>query len=253
MAQWWIHGGPAVAAAFLSSLVELVEALTIVLAAGITRGWRSALLGAFAACLTLAALIVVLGPAVQSIQLQGVQLVIGLLLLLFGMRWGRKAILRSAGVVALHDEAALFARQERTLRERAPAAGALDWVGFGTSFQGVFVEGIEIVFIVIAVGGAAHNVAAAGAGAAAAAVLVVALGLIVHRPLTRVPENTLKFLVAVMICSFGTFWIGEGLAIRWPGREWALLLLTVGYLGAFALAVSWARRRHAALGAMAAR
>lgn len=243
MAQW-MHGGPAVVAAFLSSLVELIEALTIVLAAGITRGWRSALLGALAAAIVLMVLIGVLGPAVESIELQGLQLGIGLLLLLFGMRWARKAILRSAGLVALHDEAAEFAREERMLRQRARTTGAaLDWAGFGTSFQGVFVEGIEVVFIVIAVGGAAHNVAAAAAGAGTAAALVVALGLVVHRPLTRIPENTLKLLVAVMISSFGTFWIGEGLGLRWLGGEWALLLLTAAYLAAFGLAVQWARRR----------
>lgn len=241
----WIYGGPAVAAAFLSSGVELVEALTIVLAAGVTRGWRSALLGALSAALVLAALIGVLGPAVQRIQLQGFQVVIGLLLLLFGMRWGRKAILRSAGLIALHDEAAEFAKEERALGQRARGRGVLDWAGFGTAFQGVFVEGVEVVFIVIAVGGAAHNLAAAAAGAAAAAVLVLALGLLAHRPLTRVPENTLKFLVAVMLASFGTFWIGEGLSLRWPGGEWALLLLTLGYLAVFGLAAQWARRRSA--------
>jgi uncharacterized membrane protein len=244
MAQW-IQSGPAIVAAFLSCLVELVEALTIVLAAGVTRGWRSALLGALSATIVLAALIVVLGPAVQRIEVQGVQLVIGVLLLLFGMRWARKAILRSVGLVALHDEAAEFAKEERILRQLAHRPGAVDWAGFGASFQGVFVEGIEVVFIVIAVGGAAQNLAAATAGAAAAMVLVVALGLIVHRPLTRVPENTLKFLVSVMISSFGTFWIGEGISLRWPGGEWALLLITLSYLAVFGLAVQWARRRSA--------
>jgi len=241
----WIHGAPAVLAAFLSCLVELVEALTIVLAAGITRGWRSALLGALAAAVVLSTLIATLGPAVQRIQLASFELVIGLLLLLFGMRWGRKAILRAAGVIELHDEAAEFAREQRSLAGLARGTGALDWAGFATSFQGVFVEGVEVVFIVIAVGGAARNLAAATAGAAAAAVLVVALGLIVHRPLTRVPENALKFLVAVMICTFGTFWIGEGLDVKWPGGEWALLLLTLAYLAVFGVAVRWARRRAA--------
>jgi Ca2+/H+ antiporter, TMEM165/GDT1 family len=244
MAQW-IQGGPAFAAAFLSCLVELVEALTIVLAAGITRGWRSALLGALAAAGALAALIVVLGPAVQRIELKGLQLAIGVLLLLFGMRWARKAILRSAGLVALHDEAAEFAKEERILGQLARSRGTLDWAGFGASFQGVLVEGLEVVFIVIAVGGAARSLAAAAAGATAAAVLVLALGLVVHRPLTRVPENALKFLVSVMISSFGTFWIGEGISLRWPGGEWALLLLMLAYLAVFGLAVQWARRRSA--------
>jgi uncharacterized membrane protein len=238
-----VHDVPAVAAAFLSSLVELVEALTIVLAAGITRGFRSALLGAFAGFCVLAILTVVLGPAVQRIRLQGLQLVIGVLLLLFGMRWARKAILRSAGLVPLHDEAAELLRQERRLQQQAAGAGWLDWHGFGAAFQGVFIEGLEVVFIVIAVGGAARNLPAAAAGAAAAALLVLALGVIVHRPLTRVPENTLKFLVSVLLCSFGTFWTAEGLGVVWPAGEWALLLLTAAYFAACGLAVAWARRR----------
>jgi uncharacterized membrane protein len=248
----WIHAGPAAAAAFLGSLVELVEALTIVLAAGVTRGFRSALLGAAAAVIVLAALTVVLGPAVQSFEIKGFQLIIGVLLLLFGMRWGRKAILRAAGLIMLHDEAVEFSREERALMQLAPRTGTLDWPGFGAAFQGVFIEGVEVVFIVIAVGGAGHNLAAAGAGAAAAALLVTALGLIVHKPLTRVPENTLKLLVAVMVSSFGTFWIGEGLSIQWPGGEWALLLLTLAYLAVFGLAIQGARRRGA-LAAQAAR
>jgi Ca2+/H+ antiporter, TMEM165/GDT1 family len=237
----WAHSGPAIAAAFLSSLVEFVEALTIVLAAGVTRGWRSALLGTAAAAALLAVLTLVLGPAVQRVELESFQLAVGILLLLFGMRWARKAILRSAGVLKLHDEAEAFSKEERTLSLITRGGGTIDWAGFSTAFQGVFLEGLEVVFIVVAIGGADHNFAAAGVGAAAAAVLVVLGGLIVHRPLTQVPENTLKYLVAVMLSTFGTFWVGEGLRLEWPGGDWALVGLMVAYFVAFTIAVQWAK------------
>lgn len=239
----WAHGGTAVAAAFLSSLVEFVEALTIVVAAGVTRGWRSSLLGAVCAAVVLTVLTLALGPAVESIELAGVQLAVGVLLLLFGMRWARKAILRSAGVLELHDESAAFGKEQQTLKSIERRDGALDWAGFGAAFQGVFVEGLEVVFIVVAVGSADHNLVAAGLGAAAAAVVVIAVGLVVHRPLTRVPENTLKYLVSVMLSSFGTFWVGEGLGIEWPDRDWALLGLTAAYFVVFRIAVRVARHR----------
>lgn len=237
----WAHSGPAIAAAFLSSLVEFVEALTIVLAAGVTRGWRSSLLGAAAAAVTLAMLTLVLGPAVQRVDLESFQLVVGILLLLFGMRWARKAILRSAGVLALHDEAAAFSKEERVLATMTRAGGTIDWAGFSTAFQGVFVEGIEVVFIVIAIGGADHNLAAAGLGALVAALLVILVGVLVHRPMTQVPENTLKYLVAVMLSTFGTFWVGEGLRLEWPDGDWALIALIVAYFVAFGIAVQWAK------------
>jgi uncharacterized membrane protein len=237
----WAHSGPAIAAAFLSSLVEFVEALTIVLAAGVTRGWRSALLGTGAAASILAVLTLVLGPAVQRVELESFQLAVGILLLLFGMRWARKAILRSAGVLKLHDEAEAFSKEERTLASITRGGGTIDWAGFSTAFQGVFVEGVEVVFIVIAIGGADHNLAAAGLGATAAAVLVVLVGVLVHRPITQVPENTLKYLVAVMLSTFGTFWVGEGLHLEWPGGDWALIGLIVAYFVAFGIAVQWAK------------
>jgi uncharacterized membrane protein len=237
----WAHSGPAIAAAFLSSLVEFVEALTIVLAAGVTRGWRSPLLGTGAAALILAVLILALGPAVQRVELGRFQLVVGILMLLFGMRWARKAILRSAGVLKLHDEAEAFNQQERALASISRGGGTIDWVGFGTAFQGVFVEGIEVVFIVIAIGGADHNLAAAGLGATAAGLLVILVGLLVHRPITQIPENTLKYLVAVMLSTFGTFWVGEGLRLEWPGGDWALIGLMIAYFVAFAIAVQWAK------------
>jgi uncharacterized membrane protein len=239
----WAHGGAATLAAFLSSLVEFVEALTIVIAAGATRGWRSSLFGTVAAAAVLAVLTLALGPAVQRIDLAGVQLGIGVLLLLFGMRWARKAILRSAGVIEPHDEAEAFGREQEILRSRAPQGRALDRAGFTAAFQGVFLEGLEVVFIVVAIGGADHNFTAAALGAAAAAAVVIAAALIVHRPLTRVPENTLKYVVAVMLSAFGTFWVGEGLGIQWPDRDWALLSLIVAYFIVFSAAVRVAVRQ----------
>jgi Ca2+/H+ antiporter, TMEM165/GDT1 family len=237
----WAHSGPAIAAAFLSSLVEFVEALTIVLAAGVTRGWRSSLIGTGAAVSVLAVLTLVLGPAVEGVALESFQLVVGILLLLFGMRWARKAILRSAGALELHDEAEAFRKEERTLESITRGTGTIDWVGFSTAFQGVFVEGVEVVFIVVAIGGADHNLAAASLGAAAAALLVALVGVLLHRPLTQVPENTLKYLVAIMLSTFGTFWVGEGLRLEWPGGDWALIGLLVAYFVTFGIAVQWAK------------
>lgn len=239
----WAHSGTTIAAAFLSSLVEFVEALTIVIAAGVTRGWRSSLLGTVAAIAVLAGLTLALGPSVERVEIASIQLVIGILLLLFGMRWARKAILRSAGVLELHDEAAAFGKEQENLRSRVPRRRALDPVGLGTAFQGVLLEGLEVVFIVVAIGGIDHNFAPAALGALAAAALVIPMGLIVHRPLTRVPENTLKYAVSVMLCSFGTFWVGEGLGIEWPDRDWALLGLIVAYFIVFRVAVQVAVRR----------
>lgn len=235
----WAHSGPAFAAAFLSSLVEFVEALTIVLAAGVIRGWTSSLFGAAVAAAVLAILTFVLGPTVQHIELHSFQLIVGILLLLFGMRWARKAILRSAGVLELHDEADAFTREQQSLAGAAQSPGAIDWAGFSTAFQGVFLEGLEVVFIVVAIGGADHNLAAAALGAAVAAGAVLIVGLIVHRPLTQIPENTLKYLVAVMLSSFGTFWVGEGLHIAWPGGDWALIAMIVAYFVVFGLGVHW--------------
>ena len=243
----WAHGGTATLAAFASSLVEFVEALTIVIAAGVTRGWRSSLLGTVAAALVLAVLTLALGPAVQRIDLASVQLVIGVLLLLFGMRWARKAILRAAGLLERHDEAEAFDQAQEMLRSSAPRGRTLDRAGFIAAFQGVLLEGLEVVFIVIAIGGTDHNFTAAALGAVAAAAVVFVAGLILHRPLTRLPENTLKYAVAVMLSSFGTFWVGEGLGIEWPDRDWALLGLIVAYFIAFSVAVRVAVRQAGAL------
>ena len=229
-------------AAFLASLVEFVEALTIVLAVGTVRGWRPALLGAGAGVALLLALVAVFGPLLAAVPITWLQLVVGILLLLFGMRWLRKAVLRSAGVIALHDEAAIFDQETRLLRGAAPSAGVWDPIALVTSFKAVLLEGLEVIFIVIAVGSAGATLVPAAAGAGAAFLLVVALGLLVHRPLARVPENTLKFTVGVLLSGFGVFWIGEGGGLPWPGEDLAVLGLIGGFWLAALLAVQIAQR-----------
>jgi uncharacterized membrane protein len=229
------HIGPAMMTAFLASLVEAVEALTIVLAVATVRGWRPAGLGAFAGILVLALIVVALGPLLDRVPLHLLQLVIGILLLLFGMRWLRKAILRSAGVVPLHDELTTFAAETAELREQARRNEArLDWLAALASFKAVLLEGLEVVFIVIALSAGRGMLIPASAGAVAACLLVVGVGYVVHRPLARVPENTLKFAVGVMLTAFGVFWTGEGLGIAWPGADLAIvgfaaLFLAVGF------------------------
>ena len=238
----WTHVGPTVVAAFSASLVEFVEALTVVLAVGAVRGWRGALFGSGAAMLALLTIIAAIGPALTRISLGSLQLVIGVLLLLFGMRWLRKAILRAGGIIALHDEAAIYTRQEQTLRNTARGSG-WDKVAFATAFKITLLEGIEVVFIVIALGaGGAGLLVPAGAGALVALILVVALGVAVHRPLSRVPENSLKFIVGVMLSAFGTFWVGEGLGFPWPGEDWSILGLITGFLTVASIAVAMSRR-----------
>ena len=208
----WAHAGTAVLAAFLASLVEFVEALTIVLAVGTTRGWRSALTGAGAGATVLALLTLAFGPALQRIPIASLQLVVGILLLFFGMRWLRKAVLRAAGVIGLHDETAIFAREKAELLTNGAGSQrtSIDRVAFATSFKAVVLEGLEVIFIVIATGVGGQLVAAA-LGAALAGLLVVLAGLALRRPLARVPENSLKYAVGILLSAFGVFWIGEGL------------------------------------------
>ena len=218
--------------AFLASGVEFVEALTIVLAAGLARGWRSSLAGLGAATLALAGITAVLGPALTKIPLNGLRLVVGALLLVFGLQWLRKAILRASGYKALHDEDAIFAQEMADAEgaEHVERAG-VDWYGFTLAFKGVLLEGLEVVFIVIAFGSAQGNLGLAALGAAAAVVLVVLAGVIAHAPLSRVPENTIKFAVGLLLTSFGCFWAAEGAGVHWPGDELSLL----GVIGFFAL------------------
>jgi uncharacterized membrane protein len=234
-------------AAFLASSVEMVEALTIVLAVGVTRGWRSTLLGVGSALFALAALVVVLGPSISSVPINDLRLVVGFLLLIFGLGWLRKAILRASGYKALHDEDATFAEQ----RLEASRAGhelrhGVDWYSFTLSFKGVFLEGLEVAFIVITFGSARTNgVALAAAAAGAAFVIVAVVGVVVHAPLSRVPENTLKFAVGLLLTTFGTFWATEGAGGSWPGEDVALLPL-LAFVAALSLgAVRVLRRRHA--------
>jgi uncharacterized membrane protein len=227
----WTTAAPAVTTAFLSSLVEAVEALTIVLAVAFVRGWRPAAMGAFAGLALLVLIVVALGPLLDRIPLHLLQLVIGVLLLLFGMRWLRKAVLRAAGIIPLHDEALAFAIETEELRDQARRHEArLDWLAGLASFKAVVLEGLEVVFIVIAVGAGRGLLGAASLGALAACVVVVAVIFVIHRPLARVPENTLKFAVGVMLSSFGIFWTGEGLGVPWPGEDFAILVFAALFL-----------------------
>jgi Ca2+/H+ antiporter, TMEM165/GDT1 family len=218
-------------ASFAASFVEAVEALTIVLAVGLARGWRPALTGAAAALAALALIVAVLGPLIGAIPIRALQGVVGPLLLMFGLRWLRKAILRAIGVVALHDEDAAFQRQTRELAEagRRQAQG-LDWIAGATAFKAVLLEGIEVVFIVVAFGAARGLLGLASAGALAACLVAAAIGAAIHRPLSRVPENALKFGVGVMLSAFGLFWTGESLGVEWPGGDAAILAFAALFL-----------------------
>ena len=240
----WAHAGPSVLAAFLASLVEFVEALTVVLAVGAIRGWRPALAGTGLALLTLTVLVVALGPALARIPLATVQLVVGTLLLLFGLRWLRKAILRAAGIIALHDETAAYAA-EADLLSHSPRRFLAGWdtVAVTAAFKIVMLEGIEVVFIVIAIGAVSGLLVPAGVGAGAALLLVIGLGVALHRPLARIPENTLKFLVGVLLSAFGAFWVGEGAGLDWPGADWSILALIAAFLAVALIMVALCRGR----------
>ncbi|HXA46498.1 MAG TPA: hypothetical protein VNW52_02625 [Burkholderiaceae bacterium] len=239
----WMHVGPTTLTSFLASLVECVEALTVVLAVGMMRGWRSALTGAVLALLTLLALVIFFGQSLSHIPLQIVRLVVGTLLLLFGLRWLRKAILRAAGVIALHDELAIYAREKDMLsREVTRRTGAWDKVAVFSAFKIVMLEGLEVVFIVIALG-AGGQMTPAAIGALAALLLVVVLGFLVHRPLSMVPENALKMTVGIIVTGFGTYWVGEGIQLAWPGDDWAVIGLSVMYAVIAYLLVSACRHR----------
>ena len=237
------HIGPAMTAAFLGSLVEAVEALTIVLAVATVRGWRPAGLGAIAGLALSVLIVAALGPLLDRVPLHLLQLAIGVLLVLFGMRWLRKAILRAAGVIPLHDETMAFATETAELREQARRHDTrLDWLAGLTSFKAVLLEGLEVVFIVIAVGAGRGLLIPAGAGALAACLLVAGAGLLVHRPLARVPENTLKFAVGVMLSAFGVFWTGEGLGVAWPGADLAIVAFAALFLALGLAAAAMLRR-----------
>jgi uncharacterized membrane protein len=235
-----------VASAFLASAVEFVEALTIVLAAGIARGWRSSLTGLAAATVALAVIVAALGPALKLIPIDVLRLVVGALLLAFGLQWLRKAILRASGYKPLHDEDEIFARQAAEARAAGTEIRAgLDWYGFTLSFKGVLLEGLEVAFIVVTFGSTQGSIGLAALGAGIALVLVAVVGVVVHAPLSRVPENTMKFAVGVMLTTFGIFWSAEGAGADWPGDDASLpvVLAFVILLSLGAVALLRRRRR----------
>ncbi|MGH3320321.1 MAG: COG4280 domain-containing protein [Streptosporangiaceae bacterium] len=229
-------------AVFLACAVEAVEALTIVLAVGVTRGWRSTLTGVGGGLVVLAAIVGALGPALVLVPLNALRLVVGGLLLVFGLQWLRKAVLRAAGIKATHDEAAIYHRQLDAARGTAPAAGRLDWYAFTLAGKGVLLEGLEVAFIVLTFGANQGNIPVAVIGAAAAVVLVTGVGAAVRGPLTRMPENTLKYTVGVLLTGFGTFWGAEGAGAHWPGGDAAIPAI-IAVTAATALVTTWLLRR----------
>ena len=225
------HLGTSVMAAFLASLVEFVEALTVVLAVGSIRGWRSAIAGSAAACAVLFALVVILGNTLTHIPLRIIQIAVGVLITLFGLRWLRKAILRAAGLIPLHNEDAVFSKNAERLRSSDRSHKRWDRLAIATAFNITMLEGTEVIFIVVAIGaGGAGMLWAASLAAMTALVTVILLGLILHKPLSKIPENMLKFAVGVLLSAFGTFWVGEGMGLSWPGGDLAIIVMVGGYL-----------------------
>jgi uncharacterized membrane protein len=243
---------------FGACTVEMVEALTIVLAVGITRGWRSALIGVAAGFVALAAVVGALGPTlVTFVPLDILRVVVGTLLLIFGMQWLRKAVQRASGLRALHDEDKIFQANVAELESEGPVATAtaMDWTGFVVSFKGVFLEGLEVAFIVLTFGanaGGLRGWGLSGAGALLAFVMVGLVGLKVHRPLSRVPENTIKFAVGLMLMSFGTFWGGEGVGVDWQLSDGTILVVLAFYAAMSYLMVRMLKARQAAPAVVAA-
>jgi uncharacterized membrane protein len=240
---------PLILTVFVACVVEAVEALTIILAAGITREWKSTFQGMGAALVALAIITAIVGPAVSYLPLTPLRLVVGALLAIFGLQWLRKVVLRATGFKALHDEASAYLREvtaaQEAARERRRGVG--DWYAFTLSFKGVLLEGLEVVFIVITFGDNQQNVGAAAIGAVAAVVVVALLGVALKAPLTKVPENWMKFAVGVMLTSFGTFWGAEGAGVSWPGNDAALLVLVPVVALVTAAYIIWLRGRQAAV------
>jgi uncharacterized membrane protein len=227
---------------FLACTVEAVEALTIVLAVGVTRSWRSTFTGVGAAIALLAAVTGGLGPALTALPIDVLRLIVGALLLIFGLQWLRKAILRAAGLKALHDEQAAYQHEQSAARAAGTPGHGLDHYSFLIAFKGVFLEGLEVVFIVLTFGANQHDVGLAAAAAGVAVAVVAVAGLAVHHPLSRVPENAMKFAVGVMLTSFGTFWGAEGAGAHWPGGDAALLVIVPAVLILSGLIVALVRR-----------
>ncbi|MDE3192846.1 MAG: hypothetical protein KGN00_04070 [Chloroflexota bacterium] len=232
-----------VAASFLASSVEMVEASTIVLAVGVSREWRSTLIGVGSALVALAAIVAALGPALALIPIDALRLFIGTLLLIFGLQWLRKAILRASGYKALHDEDAIYKRELAEARAaRSELRAGMDWYAFTLSFKGVFLEGMEVIFIVLTFGTTQGSIPLAALGAATAVLLVGTVAVLVHQPLSRVPENGMKFVVGALLTTFGLFWGGEGLGVAWPGAD-AAILMVLGFVLVTASAFVFALRR----------
>jgi uncharacterized membrane protein len=232
-----------VLSAFLASAVEMVEALTIVLALGVTRGWRSVTIGVATALVALTLVVGALGPALTEVPISALRLIVGAVLLVFGLQWLRKAILRAGGVRALHDEEEVFAREvDESRHADGRTLARLDWYAFTLAFKGVFLEGLEVAFIVVTFGTTEGHIGLAAAGAGAALVVVGGIGAVVHRPLSRVPENSLKFAVGIMLSSFGVFWSAEGAGVSWPGADLAIVGLIV-FLSAIAFGLVGVVRR----------
>jgi uncharacterized membrane protein len=227
---------------FLACAVEAVEALTIVLAVGVTRSWSSALTGVGAATAALAVIVAALGPALSSLPINAIRLVVGALLLVFGLQWLRKAMLRWAGLKALHDEAQTFAEESESARAAGQAGHGFDGYSFTIAFKGVLLEGLEVAFIVLTFGTNQHQIGLAAVAAGAAVAAVVLAGVAARAPLARVPENTMKSAVGVMLTSFGMFWGAEGAGASWPGGDAALLVLIPGIGLAAGAMVLWLRR-----------
>lgn len=242
-----MSSGALFVAVFLACLVEAVEALTIVLAAGTARNWRSAITGVLAAAAVLALAVAVLGPALTLIPLHGLRLVVGGLLLVFGLQWLRKAVLRGSGLKALHDEDTIFATELAAARSARSVRRSVitDGYAFTLSFKGVFLEGLEVAFIVLTFGANQHNIPLAALAAAAATFMVAATGTLIRAPLARVPENAMKFIVGVMLTAFGLFWGAEGAGAHWPGGDFALLVL-VPAVALYSVALGTVLRRFGA-------
>jgi uncharacterized membrane protein len=233
---------------FLACAVEAVEALTIVLAVGLTRSWRWALSGLAAATVTLAVIVAALGPALGALPIDALRVVVGALLLVFGLQWLRKAVLRAAGLKAQRDEALAFAAETDAARAAGGASAGFDGYAFTIAFKGVLLEGLEVAFIVLTFGASQHQIGIAAAAAAVAVAVVVAAGFVVRAPLARVPENLMKFSVGVMLTSFGIFWGTEGAGGSWPGGDAALLVIVPGVaLASFGLVQ---RLRRASVGSV---
>jgi uncharacterized membrane protein len=230
--------------AFLASLVEGVEALTVVLAVGAVRGWRSACAGAGIALAALALLVAALGPLLARMPLRPLQLLIGVSILLFGFTWLRKAILRAACVMPQRDEAAIYAREVAAMRPAGRGFEHWDKIAMMTAFKIVMIEGLEVVFVVLAIAAGGSGLLPAAMGALLAVAIVVMLGIALRRPVERIPENLLKLGVGVLLCAFGALWVGEGLGVRWPGGDLSFLPLLAGFSGITLLLIRRTRGRR---------